>query len=175
MNPLIDILRAATGGASDNGSTLWNGGGSSVRSATDAGLSGGVGLQLLYHVLLVIWQLSFEGSMVGKGLEEYFHQHLHHSTSSLTQVQRTRNNTPIHAPPAPLPQRKNNSPPPLHPPKHPVPLLQPLRPPPPRRNRPPPRPPPKPQRPPPHRPGPPRGPRLPHLHARRLHQRPNDL
>lgn len=97
------------------------------------------------------------------------------SISSLTQLQRTRNNTPIHAPPAPLSQRKNNSPPPLHPPKHPLPLLQPLRPPPPRRNRPPARPPPKPQRPPPHRPGPPRGPRLPHLHARRLHQRPNDL
>ncbi|KAI4122611.1 MAG: hypothetical protein LQ347_006445, partial [Umbilicaria vellea] len=63
VNPLIDILRAATGGASENGSTLWNGGGSSIRSATDGGLSGGVGLQLLYHVLLVIWQLSFEGSM----------------------------------------------------------------------------------------------------------------
>ncbi|KAA6410984.1 MAG: V-type H+-transporting ATPase subunit [Lasallia pustulata] len=70
VNPLVDILRAATGAASDNGSTLWNGGGGSIRSATDGGLSGGVGLQLLYHVLLVIWQLSFEGSMVGQGLEE---------------------------------------------------------------------------------------------------------
>jgi V-type H+-transporting ATPase subunit H len=25
---------------------------------------------LLYHVLLVIWQLSFEGELVGEGLQE---------------------------------------------------------------------------------------------------------
>lgn len=84
VNPLVDILRAATGAASDNGSTLWNGGGGSIRSATDGGLSGGVGLQLLYHVLLVIWQLSFEGSMVGQGLEEYHSQALRSPISPLT-------------------------------------------------------------------------------------------
>ena len=71
VNPLIDILRAATGAASDNGSTLWNGSGGSIRSATDGGLSGGVGLQLLYHVLLVLWQLSFEGTLIGQELQEY--------------------------------------------------------------------------------------------------------
>ena len=68
LDPLMDILRAAAGAGKENGSTLWDGG-ASVRSAQE-GLSGGVGIQLLYHVLLVIWQLSFEGSMVGDGLQE---------------------------------------------------------------------------------------------------------
>ncbi len=33
-------------------------------------IGGGAGLQLLYHVLMVIWQLSYEGKLVGKGLDE---------------------------------------------------------------------------------------------------------
>jgi V-type H+-transporting ATPase subunit H len=69
LSPLIDILRAAAGAPKGTDSTLWSGG-SSARSTTDVGLSGGVGIQLLYHVLLVIWQLSFEGSLVGDGLED---------------------------------------------------------------------------------------------------------
>ncbi|MCJ1478956.1 H(+)-transporting V1 sector ATPase subunit H [Lambiella insularis] len=69
VGPLVDILRAAAGAGKDTDSTLWSGG-ASIRTATEAGLGGGVGLQLLYHVLLAIWQLSFEGSLVGKGLEE---------------------------------------------------------------------------------------------------------
>lgn len=69
VNPLIDILRAAAGASKDSDSTLFSGG-SSIRSAGEAGLSGGVGLQLLYHVLLTIWQLSFEASFIGKGLEK---------------------------------------------------------------------------------------------------------
>ena len=70
ITPLMDILRAAAGAGKDTDSTLWSGG-ASVRSATEAGLGGGVGLQLLYHVLLVIWQLSFEGSLIGKELEKW--------------------------------------------------------------------------------------------------------
>ncbi|KAL8970369.1 MAG: hypothetical protein Q9197_003843 [Variospora fuerteventurae] len=69
VSPLIDILRTAAGAGRDSDSTMWSGG-ASIRSATEAGLSGGVGLQLLYHVLLAIWQLSFEGSLVGKNLEK---------------------------------------------------------------------------------------------------------
>ncbi|KAL8736285.1 MAG: hypothetical protein Q9166_000440 [cf. Caloplaca sp. 2 TL-2023] len=69
VNPLIDVLRAAAGAGRDSDSTMWSGG-ASIRSATEAGLSGGVGLQLLYHILLAIWQLSFEGSLVGKDLEK---------------------------------------------------------------------------------------------------------
>ncbi|KAL8736858.1 MAG: hypothetical protein Q9181_002273 [Wetmoreana brouardii] len=69
VNPLIDILRAAAGAGRDSDSTMWSGG-ASIRTATEAGLSGGVGLQLLYHVLLAIWQLSFEGTLIGKDLEK---------------------------------------------------------------------------------------------------------
>lgn len=68
--PLVDILRAAAGVDKDADTTLFSGG-ASFRSVTEAGLSGGVGLQLLYHVLLTVWQLSFEGSLVGEGLEKY--------------------------------------------------------------------------------------------------------
>lgn len=66
VDPLVDILRAAAG-AKDNGSSTL---GSSVR-AIEPGLSGGVGIQLLYRVLLVIWQLSFEGNLIGDDLQEY--------------------------------------------------------------------------------------------------------
>ncbi|KAL3427798.1 V-ATPase subunit H [Phlyctema vagabunda] len=68
--PLVDILKAAAGvGSNGDSSTLWSGS-ASVRSTTDGSLGGGVGLQLLYHVLLVFWQLSFEGDTIGEGLEE---------------------------------------------------------------------------------------------------------
>jgi len=68
LGPLVDTLRNATGGAGDNGSTLISGG--SIRSTAESSIGANVGLQLLYHVLLVIWQLSFEGKLVGKGLDE---------------------------------------------------------------------------------------------------------
>ncbi|KIV93415.1 hypothetical protein PV10_04628 [Exophiala mesophila] len=67
VDPLFDILRKAVGAAKDNDSSLWSGN-ASIRSS-DTRLGGGVGLQLLYHCLLVIWQLSFEGELVGEGLE----------------------------------------------------------------------------------------------------------
>ncbi|OCL08337.1 ARM repeat-containing protein [Glonium stellatum] len=70
LTPLIDILRTAAGAGKDSDSALWSGSASSVRSAPEGGIAGGVGLQLLYHVLLVIWQLSFEGALVGDGLHE---------------------------------------------------------------------------------------------------------
>lgn len=68
VNPLLDILRAAAGSGKDSESTMFSGA-TSIRSATDAGLGGGVGIQLLYHILLTIWQLSFEGALIGQGLE----------------------------------------------------------------------------------------------------------
>lgn len=70
VGPLVAILRSAAGVGKDSDSTLWSGG-ASIRTTTEAGLSSAVGLQLLYHVLLTLWQLSFEGTLVGKGLEEY--------------------------------------------------------------------------------------------------------
>jgi V-type H+-transporting ATPase subunit H len=69
IDPLFEILRNAAGAAKDSDSTLWSGA-TSIRSA-DTRFGGGVGLQLTYHVLLVLWQLSFEGKMVGEGLEKY--------------------------------------------------------------------------------------------------------
>jgi V-type H+-transporting ATPase subunit H len=70
IEPLIAILRSAAGVANgDSASTLWSGA-ASVRSGPEGTLGGGVGLQLLYHVLLVLWQLSFEGAAIGEGLEE---------------------------------------------------------------------------------------------------------
>lgn len=68
VTPLFEILRKAAGAAKDNDSTLRSGT-TSIRS-TDTRFAGGVGLQLMYNVLLVIWQLSFEGELVGQGLEE---------------------------------------------------------------------------------------------------------
>jgi V-type H+-transporting ATPase subunit H len=69
VGPLIDILRAAAGVSNgDSASTLWSGA-ASIRSI-EGSLGGGVGLQLLYHVLLVLWQLSFEGVTIGDGLNE---------------------------------------------------------------------------------------------------------
>ena len=73
LGPLIDVLRNATGGK-DTDSTAYNGAGStgtSIRSMTEANMKiSGVGLQLLYHILMVMWQLSFEGQLVGRGLDE---------------------------------------------------------------------------------------------------------
>ncbi|CAG8950536.1 hypothetical protein HYFRA_00002743 [Hymenoscyphus fraxineus] len=72
IEPLVGILRTAAG-VSPNGdsATLWSGA-PSVRSNPEGSLGGGVGLQLLYHVLLVLWQLSFEGESVGEGLEDEY-------------------------------------------------------------------------------------------------------
>ena len=64
----MDILRGAAGAGKDSDSTIYSGA-TSIRSS-DTKFGGGVSLQLLYHVLLVIWQLSFEGTMVGEGLEK---------------------------------------------------------------------------------------------------------
>ena len=71
VDPLVDILRAAAGAGHDGESSTLMNGGTSIRSMAETGLSGGVSIQLLYHVLLVFWQISFEGEMVGTGLDEY--------------------------------------------------------------------------------------------------------
>ena len=69
--PLIDVLRSAAGvgKSSEDGSTVWSGASTSW-SVADSGIAGGVGLQLLYHILLVLWQLSFEGGLVGETLQQ---------------------------------------------------------------------------------------------------------
>ncbi|KAJ5329464.1 hypothetical protein N7452_009854 [Penicillium brevicompactum] len=66
LDPLIETLRTAAG-SKDNASTL----GGSTRG-NEPGLAGGVSLQLLYRVLLVLWQLAFEGALVGDELQENY-------------------------------------------------------------------------------------------------------
>lgn len=68
VDPLFNILRAGAG-AGDSVSSLWDGD-AAPKNNVDAGIAGGVGIQLMYRVLLVIWQLSFEGELVGEGLQE---------------------------------------------------------------------------------------------------------
>lgn len=65
VGPLVAILQAAAGSGRE--ARPAPGG---TRSAAEAVVGGGVGLQLLYHVLLVVWQLSFEAGLVGEQLEE---------------------------------------------------------------------------------------------------------
>lgn len=54
VKPLVDILETASAGTGNRGAA------GSVATGGTGIVQGGVGLQLLYHVLLVIWQLSFE-------------------------------------------------------------------------------------------------------------------
>lgn len=78
--PLIAILRTAAG-VSSNGeaasASLWSGTLTTTTTGTgravlEGSLGGGVGLQLLYHVLLVLWQLSFDAAIVGDDLNDEY-------------------------------------------------------------------------------------------------------
>lgn len=70
VQPLVDILRSAAGAANGDNDSLYLSSSATIRSVPEGALGGGVGLQLLYHVLLVLWQLSFEGATIGDGLDE---------------------------------------------------------------------------------------------------------
>ncbi|KAL2017838.1 hypothetical protein VTK56DRAFT_1640 [Thermocarpiscus australiensis] len=73
VTPLVNILRAAAGvGNSDASASLWSGTTTTLRSGIEGSLGGGVGLQLLYHVLLVMWQLSFEAADIGDDLHDEY-------------------------------------------------------------------------------------------------------
>ncbi|KAI8959954.1 ARM repeat-containing protein [Daldinia sp. FL1419] len=71
VTPLIEILRKAAGVGGESSASLWSGNGT-TRSGGFEGISGGVGLQLLYHVLLVLWQLSFESEDIGNDLDDEY-------------------------------------------------------------------------------------------------------
>ncbi len=75
VTPLIDILRSAAGVNGDASASLWSGIAGSAGSGLGGSLGGGVGLQLLYRVLLVMWQLSFEAADIGDDLNEYVPPH----------------------------------------------------------------------------------------------------
>lgn len=72
VQPLISILRTAAGvsASGESAASLWSTSATS-RTGAEGFINGGIDLQLLYHVLLVMWQLSFEGAAIGDGLEEY--------------------------------------------------------------------------------------------------------
>lgn len=71
--PLIKILHAAAGinNGGNTSASLWSSNSNARNNGTEGSLGGGVGLQLLYHVLLVIWQISFEAEDIGDELNEY--------------------------------------------------------------------------------------------------------
>lgn len=71
LNPLIDILHAALGGERGSDAVTLRSGMGSIRSTADSIVGAGVGIQLLYHVLLILWQLSFAASLVASGLDQY--------------------------------------------------------------------------------------------------------
>lgn len=69
--PLIEILQKAAGIVGDvSAASLWSGAMTLRGSNFEGSLGGGVGLQLLYRVLLVLWQLSFEAADIGDDLNE---------------------------------------------------------------------------------------------------------
>lgn len=70
--PLIVILQTAAGigNGGDSSASLWSGSATVGGTGFEGSLGGGVGLQLLYHVLLVIWQMSFEAEEIGDDLNE---------------------------------------------------------------------------------------------------------
>lgn len=80
IGPLVKILQTAAGigNGANSSASLWSGNngnsnGSSTRSTGFEGsLGGGVGLQLLYHVLLVMWQMSFEAEEIGDELNDEY-------------------------------------------------------------------------------------------------------
>ncbi|KAJ8111441.1 hypothetical protein ONZ43_g5620 [Nemania bipapillata] len=71
VTPLIEILRKAAGFGAESSASLWSGN-AAARSGGLEGLSGGVGIQLLYHVLLVLWQLSFEAEDIGDDMNDEY-------------------------------------------------------------------------------------------------------
>lgn len=70
--PLIKILQTAAGigNGGESSASLWSGNTSARTGGFEGSLGGGVGLQLLYHVLLVVWQMSFESEDIGDDLNE---------------------------------------------------------------------------------------------------------
>ncbi|KFY68792.1 hypothetical protein V496_00792 [Pseudogymnoascus sp. VKM F-4515 (FW-2607)] len=72
VEPLISILRTAAGvsASGESAASLWDS--ATTRTGGEGFISGGIDLQLLYHVLLVMWQLSFEGVAIGDGLEDEY-------------------------------------------------------------------------------------------------------
>ncbi|EWY94333.1 V-type H+-transporting ATPase 54 kDa subunit [Fusarium oxysporum f. sp. raphani 54005] len=72
--PLIKILQTAAGigNGGSSSASLWSGNTGTGSTGFGGSLGGGVGLQLLYHALLVIWQISFEAEEIGDELNDEY-------------------------------------------------------------------------------------------------------
>lgn len=72
ITPLMNILQTAAGigNGGSSSASLWSGNASTRSNGFEGSHSAGVGLQLLYHVLLVVWQMSFESENIGDDLNE---------------------------------------------------------------------------------------------------------
>ncbi|KOS20603.1 V-type proton ATPase subunit H [Escovopsis weberi] len=69
--PLVKILRTAASmsNGGDSSANIWNG---ASGSHGEGSFGSGVGLQLLYHVLMVMWQMSFEAEQIGDELNNEY-------------------------------------------------------------------------------------------------------
>jgi V-type H+-transporting ATPase subunit H len=72
--PLIKILQSAAGigNGGNSSASLWSGNATERSTGFEGAHGGGVGLQLLYHVLLVMWQMSFDGEEIGDDLNDEY-------------------------------------------------------------------------------------------------------
>ncbi|KAH7326619.1 armadillo-type protein [Stachybotrys elegans] len=72
--PLVKILQTAAGigNGGNSSASIWSGNASVRSTGFEGSLGGGVGLQLLYHVLLVMWQISFESEEIGDDLNDEY-------------------------------------------------------------------------------------------------------
>jgi len=74
VTPLMNILQTAAGigNGGSSSASLWSGNASTRSNGFEGSHGGGVGLQLLYHVLLVVWQMSFESENIGDDLNDEY-------------------------------------------------------------------------------------------------------
>lgn len=71
VRPMIDILGSAAGlGTQNPSSSLWSNSGNNGTGGPESQVGSGVGIQLLYHVLFAVWQLSFDSEKIGDDLNE---------------------------------------------------------------------------------------------------------
>jgi len=69
--PMIEVLKSATGVNNDtSAASAWSGSTSLRTTGGEGQIGGGVGLQMLYHILMVMWQMSFDADVIGDDLDE---------------------------------------------------------------------------------------------------------
>ncbi|SPO04233.1 related to vacuolar ATP synthase subunit H [Cephalotrichum gorgonifer] len=73
VKPMIDILGSAAGlGSQSSSASLWSGTNNQRPTGPDGQVDSGVGIELLYHVLFAVWQLSFDAKKIGDDLNDEY-------------------------------------------------------------------------------------------------------